>query len=99
MARGSLAGLPSVAREATDPGAGWQQVPWTQQGNRHFQIGGGAHLKLRREEMQGAVRGQRLAAAGRRGLPRCEQAKDADLDVLLARLPVIAAGSPPDCPR
>ena len=28
MARGSLAGLPSVVREAIDPGAGWQEVPW-----------------------------------------------------------------------
>ena len=28
MARGSLAGLPSVVREAIDPGAGWQEVHW-----------------------------------------------------------------------
>ena len=28
MARGSLAGLPSVVREAIDPGAGWQEVSW-----------------------------------------------------------------------
>ena len=48
MARGSLAGLPSVAREAIDPGAGWQEVPWAHQGNRRFQIGDGLHLKLRR---------------------------------------------------
>ena len=58
MARGSLAGLPFVVREAIDPGACWREVPWAHQGNRHFQTGDGLHLKLRREGMPGA----RLAA-------------------------------------
>ena len=62
MTRGSLAGLPSVVREAIDPGAGWQEVPWVHQGNRHFQIGDGLHLKLRREGMPGA----RMAAEAER---------------------------------
>ena len=40
MARGSLAGLPSVVREAIDRGAGWQEVPWAHQGmEREVRVG------------------------------------------------------------
>jgi hypothetical protein len=41
-------------REASDPGAGWQEVPWAHQGHRHFQVGDGLQLKLRRERDAGA---------------------------------------------
>ena len=40
MARGSLAGLSSVVREAIDPGAGWQEVPCAHQGmEREVRVG------------------------------------------------------------
>src|ERR1700761_3829001 len=49
--------------EATDPGAGYTQVPWANQDNRHFQIGDGLHLKLRKQNC--ATAGQSVVQVAR----------------------------------